>query len=373
MTIKFFLTPVYPYGDDHYYHEIIAAAEGFEELGYKVIANADYWWIPEEERYLLQGTKSKEFDIAVYDYRYVKSFEHLLFREGYPNFDRNKKHVLLDRNDWLSPIWWGNPHYEIFDLILAGNLYRSVQYPGNVQPSAIGLTKRIMKYIDRNYNDQCPDDEVIGYNFRVSHNMRGYLLQNIQQLDLKYKVETRFTDSISQNDIDLPEVDKKYWTQSTKRHNPAYFNLLNETLLFCAFGGYYETRPIIYQPYSLSDKIKRKPRYLKYNSLKKAGKDFSDEIFIFQHDNFRFWEVMYAGATAINLDLMYWDFWLPAEPVSGKHYLGITKLNAENLKDEINQLTPSELFKISSEGRKFVEQNYSPRALAQRILNHLDQ
>lgn len=371
MTVKFFITPVYPYGDDHYYHEMISAAEGFEALGFKVIANADYWWIPEENRFLLNGTKSKEFDIAIYDYRYVKSFEHLLFRKGYPNFDKGKKHVLLDRNDWISPIWWKNPHYDIFDLILAGNLFQSIHYPRNVRPSAIGLTNRIMNYLDKNYSENSPQDHIIGYNFRVSHNMRGRLLQGIIDSDIKYPVESRFTDSISQDDIDLPEEDKKYWHQSSKRHNPAYFELLNKTLLFCSFGGYYETLPIIYQPYSFLDKIRRKPKYLKYNSLKKAGKDFSDEIFIFQHDNFRFWEVLYSGATAINLDLQYWGFWLPELPVSGEHYLGVKRLNADSLKKEINRLSPSEIFEISKKGRDFVIEHYSPKAQANRILREL--
>ena len=53
MTVKFFITPVYPYGNDHYYHEMIAVAEGFEALGHKVIGNTDYWYLPDEKRYLI--------------------------------------------------------------------------------------------------------------------------------------------------------------------------------------------------------------------------------------------------------------------------------------------------------------------------------
>ena len=36
MKIKFFFNPVYPYGNDHYFHEIIVLAEGLKELGHDV-------------------------------------------------------------------------------------------------------------------------------------------------------------------------------------------------------------------------------------------------------------------------------------------------------------------------------------------------
>ena len=50
MKIKFFITPVYPYGNDHYYHEIIVLAEGFLDLDYEIFGNVNYW----------QDFKSKE-------------------------------------------------------------------------------------------------------------------------------------------------------------------------------------------------------------------------------------------------------------------------------------------------------------------------
>lgn len=371
MIIKFFITPVYPYGNDHYYHEIISVAEGFTDLGYDVIANANYWWQPEKEEYLLKEDLLSDFDIGIYDYRYARSFEHLLFRKGYPNLDKSKIHVLVDRNDWISPFWLENKHYQVFDLICAGNLYKAYNYPSNVKPWAISLTNRIMSYIDKSYDENKEVENVIGYNFRVSHNMRGYVFKQIEEQETKYPVVSRFTDSIQQTDIDLPDADRLYWKQSTKRHNPAYYEILNDTLIFLSFGGYYETRPLIYQPYSLKDKIIRKPRYWKYKKLKDSSKDFSDEIFIFQHDNFRFWEVLYSRAVAVNIDLNYWGFWMPEMPEKGKHYLGIEKLNAQSFVHDVNNLSVEELKTIGINGRKWVDENYSPKANANRILSYL--
>ncbi len=372
MKIKFHISPVYPYGDDHYYHEIIALAEGFEALGHTVFGNANYWWQPTKETFLLKESKSKDYDIAIYDYRYAKSFEHLLFRPGYPNFDKSKKHILIDRNDWLSPIWLNNKHYEIYDLICAGNLYKNVKYPSNVRPWTIGITNRIMRYIDKTANNNLPIEPITGYNFRVKHNMRGYLLNNIKKLNLKYPLAERFTDSIQQSDIDLPKEDKSYWLQSTKRHNPAYYNILNSSLLFCAFGGYYEFKPFRYLPYTLTDKLVRKPNYWKYKRNKKNQKDFSDNIFIFQQDNFRFWEVLYSKSAPINLNLDYWNFWLPEVPIDGKHYIGIKTLDANELEHSLKNLSFDELQKIGKNGREWCNKHYSPKAVANRVISYLN-
>ena len=366
--VKFFITPVYPYGNDHYYHEIIGVAEGFKELGYKVIGNCNYWLLPESNEYLInEDLDCNDFDIAIYDYRYVTSFAHLLFRKGYPNFDKSKVHILIDRNDWLQPIWWKNDHYKIFNFIFAGNLYNNVHYPDNIKPWAIALTSRIMKSIDTYFQDGLKRDEVTGYNFRVKHNMRGYVLSHLIENLKKYPATTKFTQPDFEN-----EIDAFYYKTSIRRHNPAYYKSLCETKFFMAFGGYYEYKPMRYLPYTFLDKLLRKPSYWRYNKLKAKQKDFSHEIFIFQHDNFRFWEVLYSGAIAINLDMNYWNFKLPVMPESGKHYIGIQKLKDNNLESILKSLTSEDLSKISKNAREWVSENYSPKAQAQRILSYVN-
>jgi len=367
MVIKFFITPIYPYGNDHYYHEMIAVAEGFKELGYTIIGNCNYWFQPETNDYLIKEKLESDFDIAIYDYRYVTSFAHLLFRKGYPNFDKTKVHVLLDRNDWLQPIWWNNEYYNIFNFIFAGNLYQNIPYAPNVKPWAIGLTNRIIKTIDKFYQSNNERESITGYNFRVNHNMRGYVLQQLKNNLKKYPAIEKFTQPDFEN-----YSDEFYYKQSIKRHNPAYYQTLCASKFFMAFGGYYEYKPFRYLPYSFIDKILRKQHYWKYQYLKKNNKDFSDEIFIFQQDNFRFWEVLYSGAVAINLDLQYWNFLLPVMPVSGKHYIGVGKLKGNKIENIISSLGEDEIKNISHNARKWVLENYSPKAQAQYILNFIN-
>lgn len=373
MRFKFFVIPIYPYGNDHYYHEIIALAEGLKELGHEVWGNVNYWFEPEKGSYLIKKNESKDFDVAIYDFRYVKSFEHLLFREGYPNFDLKKIHVLVDRNDWISPIWHKNKHYRIFNLILAGHLLRNVKYPPNVRPWAMGLTNRIIKYIDKYFNPDAPYEKVIGYNFRVGHNLRGYLVSRFREVPCKYPLVECVTKGLGGA---LPHgdlLDKYYWKKTKWRHDPLYFKMLNEKLLFFTVGGYYQFKPIVYEPYSILDRLKRKPFYYLYKLYKYFNKDFSPFIFVFQWDSFRFWEVLYSRACPIHLDFDYWNFLLPENPVEGKHYLGIKKLDVESFVNRLNSLSEEQILEIGLEGRNWVLEKYSPLAQAQRFLSYLNE
>ncbi len=251
MTIKFFITPVYPYGNDHYYHEMIALAEGFQELGYKIIGNCNYWWQPESQSFLINEDIEGDYDIAIYCRRYVLSFEHLLFRKGYPNINFKKINILNDRNDFISPIWL-NKHYSVFDLILAGSMVKGLKVPSNVRPWAIGLTKRVMNSIDLFFNETNQIEPVIGYNFRVAHNLRKYVNENISLMAKKYPYKDKFTSPPNGSDL----IDAHYYKATTRRHVPEYFKSLNECLMFSSFCGYIEFLPKLYQPYNFFDKIK---------------------------------------------------------------------------------------------------------------------
>lgn len=368
-TVKFFITPVYPYGNDHYFHEIIAIAEGFLALGWNIVGNVDYWWQPEKNSFLIHGDiDNSDYEIAIYDYRYVVSFDHLLFRKGYPNFAKGKYHVLVDRNDWLKPIWHDNSSYDIFDLIIAGNLYKSKSYPSNIRPWAIGLTDRIMRTIDRYYDVNFTlRAEAVGYNFRIDHNMRGYLLSHLIKNLKKYPALQKLSSGLP---FDM--VDKYYLRTTCFRHDPEYYETLSKTTFFMAFGGYYDFRPIKYLPLSVLDKLIRKPNYWLYRLNRRRNRDFSKQIFVFQHDNFRFWEVLYSGCVAINLDLDHWNFLLPESPINGKHYVGVKDLT-EDLDGYLTKLSDQEIANIGKEGREWVLENYSPIAQASRLLKYLNE
>jgi hypothetical protein len=364
--IKFFITPVYPYGHDHYYHEIIALAEGLIELGHEVTSNADYWFQPEKNSYLFNENVTEDYDIAIYDFRYVRSFEHLLFRKGYPGLKPDRVKILVDRNDWISPIWQ-NKHYQVFDLILAGNLLKGVTYPSHVKPWAIGLTNRIIHAIDKKFDLNELTENVIGHNFRVTHNMREYVLNGLENTLGKYKLKLCLTNLTK---FENP-IDEHYWKISTKRHMPDYFKLLNSKLMFASFGGYYEYKPIAYTPYNMLDKIKRKPYHWLSKLLVGYNKSIAPAVFVFQYDNFRFWEALYSRSCPVNLDCESWGFRMPVNPVEGEHYLGISKFNFKIFSARIEDMPIEKIQSVGQKGREWVLQNYSPVAQAERLLVHV--
>ncbi|MGZ4068168.1 MAG: glycosyltransferase, partial [Bacteroidia bacterium] len=176
--------------------------------------------------------------------------------------------------------------------------------------------------------------------------------------------EKAFTDEWS-------EADKFYLKTSVNRHYPPYFKIINTIDMFMAFGGYYEYKPIAYQPYTFWSKIKRKPYYYYAKLLKTLRKPETPAVFVFQTDNFRFWEVLYSASCPINIDFESWDLLLPVSPVNGSHYLGIHKFDFAEFSKRVEGLSKDQIEKIGAEGRKWVRENYSPKAQAQRILNNL--
>lgn len=365
--IKFFITPVYPYGNDHYYHEVIALAEGFRELGHDVFSNANYWFQPETNTYLLNEDSREDHEIAIYDYRYVSSFSHLLFRKGYPGLKPQVVKVLVDRNDWISPVWL-NDHYRVFDIILSGNLFQGVSYPSNIKPWAIGLTNRIITTTDRYLDENEKSEPVIGHNFRLLHNMREYVLKGLEKNPGPYPLQACFTQPPANG-----EADMHYWKLSTGRHMPEYFKMLNSKLMFAGFGGYYEYKPLAYTPYSFWDKIRRKLNYWYAGYLERLGKSIAPAVFVFQYDNFRYWEVLYSRSCPVNLNVESWNFKMPVNPVDGEHYLGINKFDFKDFSKRLSD-TPSENIRsIGAAGRKWVLKHYSPRAQAQRLLGHIEE
>ena len=358
--IKFFITPVYPFGNDHYFHEIIVLAEGFKELGYEICGNVNYWEEFNTNDYLINESIDGDFDLAIYDYRYVKSFGHLLFREGYPNFDRSKKHILVDRNDWIDPIWKNNSHYKIFDLILGCHTVGGFEYPENYIPWVMGLSNRMISAVDRSNSFKLK--EQIGHNFRVWHNLRKLFIDEINKADNCFPV-SQLLSSVPDKDNE-PEAYFNY-ERTTRRHSLDYYKIINSNLLFLGFGGYVETYPKLYQPYSIIDKIRRKPYYF-LSELNKMNFKY-----VFQWDSFRMWELFYANTCPIFLNFEKFNFKLPFIPQDKIHYLALDNFSWSDFNNKLKKFREVDLQQIGINGKKWVLDNYSPEKMATLFLSKI--
>jgi hypothetical protein len=87
-----------------------------------------------------------------------------------------------------------------------------------------------------------------------------------------------------------------------------------------------------------------------------------------QWDSFRFWEALAAGCAAFNIDLEHYGVLLPALPVNGEHYFGV-RFDAVDATIERIADDPSLLERVARQGREWALANYSPRALASRLLD----
>ena len=360
MKIKFFITPVYPYGNDHYFHEIIVLAEGLIELGYQVSGNVNYWQDFKSKEYLINKSEDDDYDIAIYDSRYVKSFEHLLFRKGYPNFNLDSINILVDRNDWISPIWNKNSNYKIFNIILGCHTVKGFSYPNNYIPWVFGLSNRMIKAIDDTSSEII--HKKIGHNFRVWHNLRKLFINEIEITENKFPLNQML--SKTPDEKNSPE-NYFYYNETSKRHSLDYYKTINSTLLFLGFGGYIETIPKIYQPYSFVDKIRRKPNNLmaNYNRLKYS--------FVFQWDSFRMWELFYSNTCPIFLNFKKFNFLLPHLPKENEHYISIDNFSWNEFRKKLKGFSENEIKQIGKNGKEWVVRNYSPKVIANLLISKI--
>ena len=126
----------------------------------------------------------------------------------------------------------------------------------------------------------------IGYNFRIGHNMRKVVFDNLQSCDLPYPLVNEVTHKQHEVVEVLNEIDSSYNSASTGRHHPEYFNKLNTNLLFLTFGGYLEYKPIRYRPYNLESRISRKIYHLRARLERVLGLSDEHNYLVYQQDNF---------------------------------------------------------------------------------------
>jgi len=369
LRIKFFVMPYFH--PDNYSPEIIALGEGLKNRDVEIFSNVNYWFVPEDNSYLFSTKDSKEYDIGIYDYKYLFHSKRWTLNA----IDKSKVNVLIDRNDWLDQEWNDPKVIHSFDLILVDHMIKGFAYPKNVKPWSIGVTNRIMNYINKSsIDDKQIRQKRILSNSRVPHNLRKAIQSGLnKKLNNGFTLSSVFTKNMKEmgDDPHITVNDKHYATSTAGRHNPMYYQLINEYLITNAVGGYYEYKPVFRTPYSLFKKLQRKPYALLNPILEKTNMDMRKTVFIFQYDSFRFWEIMYSHSCVLSMDFEYWGFQLPINPVEGEHYIGVTDLQCKSVTERLSALSVEEIRNISENGRLWCEQNYSPNAVTERLFKML--
>ena len=367
MKFKFFLLPYCV--PDNYAPESISLAEGLRSLGYNYSGNINYWQEDPEGNYLIKKDDAEDYDVAIYDYRYI--YHSKKWTLSLLNHD--KVNILLDRNDWISPEWKSTDLSQ-FDFVLACHMLECFEYPSNFEPWCIGLTNRIIETISRypRRSDLYDPCRVVS-NMRVPHNLRALLTANLGS-----SIKQRFNVTVGEDgracrspSIEFSSADALYNENSFGRHDPNYYELLNNSAFTYSFGGYFESKPAFFAPYNVWERIRRKPHHMMLKHRLKKKIDITSGVFIFQFDNFRFWEALCSASVPISLDFDFWGMMLPKKPEPGVHYIGISKLDCVSAVNSILELNENDAYRIGQAGRDWVLEQYRPVAVAQRLINRM--
>jgi len=350
-----------------YQHESVALCEGLQELGFEFYGSDNYWFEVETNSYLIKNAPDDfKSDIDIYSTYYFKAFPAEIDKVDY-----NKINIFIDREDGLYGEY-GNPKYKKFNLILRTHYNKNINYNyynKNIKPWAFGLSNRIIKAIDETYNEPTIDRTLI--TFRISHDLRSKAVNEMSPvISKKHPLFSAITINLENKEaITLSETDKSYWIQSGHRHDPAYYKLLNESLLTYSFGGFIFTKPFA------TNRIVRQFQNLyklKATILQKLHKDNASCYFIDQFDSWRLWESFYANTCPIHMDFDNWDWVLPVMPINKVHYWGVKGFNFEESAHELLSLSNEDVLRIANAGRKWSVENYSPKATALRLIEMIN-
>ncbi|MBV6644237.1 MAG: hypothetical protein KI790_02245 [Cyclobacteriaceae bacterium] len=358
MRIYFLLNPTTEDSPPVYLHNLIAIAEGLKDLGHPFYANQNYWKdSPSDPAYLFNQDPQvdpRDCDIIITSSRVSQA--------GWPkgwfeNFrDRQRpKVVFIDTADGMVTPGFSKP-YKWSDIILKCHYNEKYNYPDNFHPWQFGLTKRIINAVSPAGYDL--RELKLLSNFRVAHQVRNHAKRHFLPLLKDFLDIDESVNNFSEYGQDPYE--RHLWSATGQRHYQSYYDRLSNTLACACFGGFMK-KPLYKGVFPLQRVISKLDRSFPLVFFQKFDR-------IVQFDSWRFWEAMVAGCCAFHVDFDHYGVRLPVNPVNYEHYIGV---NFENLKNTQNFLLTQEnakLHEIGSQGRDWVLDHYSPKAVAKRLL-----
>jgi hypothetical protein len=88
---------------------------------------------------------------------------------------------------------------------------------------------------------------------------------------------------------------------------------------------------------------------------------------LLQFDSWRFWESLASGCLTIHAYFDKYCILLPVMPINGTHYFGVDFTNLERTRQRFLDINSHKT--IANSGREWVLKNYSPEAVATRLLD----
>jgi hypothetical protein len=343
-----------------YQHGLVALAEGLKELGVPFYSNRIFWKPQiEESSYLFQCDPAVTPDDCS-----VVVIHTAWFTAGLPmpeNLFHPKRHyitVYFESEADAKHAW--NEEFRQFDFIFRCHYNSRFKYPNNFHPWTFGLSNRILhELVEIPLFSERSSSILV--NFRIKHPIR-----NLIQEELLPRLEPTLIVDTSVDSTQSPPTDPYallQWTQTDRRHYPTYYKRLRFSKACACFGG------LLINPWPLDEFGPSKPWDRVINKVFSILDRHPRRIM--NWESWRFWEAMVAGSVVLHVDLEKYGAMLPVMPQNWRHYIGV---DLENLQDTVNRIEsdPGLLGMISSAGREWALQHYSPRPTAQRFLSMLN-
>lgn len=320
--------------DFEYSYIVFCLADGLSQLGIPIFSNIDY------ENQLISNFK---FEASDSKYIFEKSDYVVLDlsdQQFYGTIDlkipSEKMSIAFSMRD--------NSNFVYLDDIplFCTHQNQYFQAPGWRIPWAFGLSQRMMDELANTSNKE--RNRCILNNFRPSMNqdLRSCLdFILIPSLQKYFELDSRITEE--------------------GRWGELYFKKLQTSLGCLAYGGYFQQNLLKNSFLRNHDDF--------YNSHKNYR--YFRDIVILRWDSWRFWESLASGCLTFHLDFEKYGLNLPVIPENWKHYIGF---NLEDIKSDIERLVDEQdkIPEISQNGREWAFKYYSPKAVAEKFLDFLD-
>lgn len=374
MKIKFFSSPYRDPGNARYQHTSVVLAEGLRELGVPYFGDREYWWDLSTNCYLISDGGQEDADVYVYSSQFLLDFPSELEK-----IDYSKITILIDNEDgFYTPSM--DDRYGKFDLILRCHYNKKFKefkhlldwdgkenwrpnYLKNVVPWNYALSYRMIEGVKKSW--ELKTENRVLSNFRMYHNYRQWSVEGFTKgFNNQIEIYNNITDSLEVLDTD---DNLSYWAQTGRRHNEQFYSDINSSKLLFAFGGrvYYDPSGSRFKELfgrafcKIANLMSLPPQEYRFNTMTQYG-------------GWRLFEGFLANTVPIQLNFDYWGLDWPVNPIHKKHYWGVDGYNFEASAKELLSLSDRELSDIAQEGKEWVMRNYSPRVVASRFIDHIE-
>ena len=356
---------------------VVALAEGLRDLGVPFSGNCDYWLQSTEPGdYLVRhnpAIRPDDCDIVVVSgtwpfFMRPRTFE--VARRPLPDglFKRGRKYrtVFLDNDDGHRTVSWDD-EYRQFDLILRSHLNRRAWYPENMRPSVLGFSSMIIRAASGGLPFSRRRRAVL-VNFGASHPY-GHGTRTEAARKFLPELEKLIPFDATKDNLKVAATDpyeRLMWEQTGFRFAQSYYDRLKKSqAVACFCGEMIPPMPWRNPGQYLVGGNKAKLKRSLFEVLAQIDPRPPRSV---QWDSFRAWEAWVGGCATINIDLDLYGPELPVMPENWKHYIGVDlrqpMKTIERLRDQ-----PGLLESVAHEGRAWALEHYSPKAVAQRLLD----